>query len=267
MTGYELYTFILCAVVLVALSALFITFLRLLVKFYIRLVRSGLEDAAILREAAQEQKRTAWDVINSVVSIVLCVVLILVFVASIAIQIGEGTTGVDISKPLVVKSASMSYKDERNTYLYTNNLDNQFDTFDIIFVDPIPGEFELELYDIVVYEAKDGTSIVHRIVGIEEPNEQHPDHRYFKFQGDAVQISDRYPVLYSQLRGIYSGERLRFVGSFVLFMQSPAGWICILLVIFAIFATPMVEKKIAAEKKLRMQRILGDDANGEGAAH
>lgn len=255
MTGYELYTFILCAVVLVALSALFITFLHLLVKFYLKLVRNGLEDEAILREAAEANKRTPLDIANSVVSVLLCIVLIAAFIISLLLQLGEDTFPTDISTPMVVKSSSMSYKDEKNTYLYDYDLNDQFDTFDIILVDPLPDEFDLKLYDVVVYETKDGTSIVHRIVSIEEPNEQHPDHRYFKFQGDAVQVNDRYPVLYSQMRGIYSGQRVRFVGSFVLFMQSPAGWMCILLVIFAIVATPLIEKKIAAEKKLRLEAM------------
>ncbi len=255
MSGYELYTFFLSAVVLFGLSALFIIFLRLLVKFYLKLVRNGLEDEAIRQEAAESGKRTVMEILNTVVSALLCVVMIAMFVVSLLLQLGDGILRIDASIPMVVKSASMSYKEEKNTYLYDHDLNDQFDTFDIILVDPLPDEFDLKLYDIVVYEAKDGTSIVHRIVSIEEPNAEHPDHRYFKFQGDAVQINDRYPVLYSQMRGIYSGQRIRFVGSFVLFMQSPAGWICILLVIFSIIATPMVEKKIAAEKRLRLEAI------------
>ena len=110
----------------------------------------------------------------------------------------------------------------------------------------LPKEEDLKLYDIVVYEVDD-MLIVHRIVGIEEPNQEHPGNRYFLLQGDAVDSPDRFPVLYEQMRAIYTGERLPFVGSFVLFMQSPAGWLCMLLVVFAIFATPIIEKKIKIE--------------------
>ena len=97
------------------------------------------------------------------------------------------------------------------------------------------------------------TYVIHRIVQIEEPNSNHPDHRWFRTQGDAVPGMDRAPVVYDQMRGIYEGERIPFVGSFVLFMQSPAGWLCILLVIFGIFTVPVVEKKLEREKQTRLE--------------
>lgn len=252
MTGYELYTFFLCLFVLLALSSLFIVFLRLVIKFYLKLVRHGVEDEAILREADEEHKRTAWDVINTVASVVVCVAMIVAFAFSLLVQLTETRYPFGLPSLSVVKSSSMSYKEESNTYLFRNDLNNQFDTFDIILLEPVPDEYDLQLYDIVVYEAKDGTMIVHRIVAIEEPNAEHPDCRYFKFQGDAVSVSDKYPVLYSQMRGLYTGQRLPFIGSFVMFMQSPAGWICILLVLFAIIATPIVEKKLERAKTERL---------------
>ena len=54
------------------------------------------------------------------------------------------------------------------------------------------------------------------------------------------------------MQGIYEGSRIPFVGSFVLFLQSPAGWLCVLLVIFAMIATPVVEKKIKEETDKRV---------------
>lgn len=264
MTGYELYTFILCTIVLVSLTALFVTFLRLLVKFYLKLVRNGIEDEAILAEAEKDKSVTAIDVINNIVSAIVCIVLIVAFLFSLTVQLTEHKHPFGLPTLTVVKSSSMSYKEESNQYLFKNQLDDQFDTFDILLVEELPDEYDLKLYDIVVYEAKDGTPIVHRIVGIEEPNDSHPDCRYFKFQGDAVQASDRFPVLYEQMKGIYSGERIRFVGSFVMFMQSPAGWICILLVILAIIATPIIEKKIEYEKELRLALLAQKDEGDDG---
>lgn len=265
MTGYEIYTFILCTVVLVSLTALFVVFLKMLVKFYLKLVRNGIEDEAILAEAENDKSVTAIDIINNIVSAIVCIVLIVAFLFSLTVRLTENKHPFGLSTLTVVKSSSMSYKEDCNEYLFKNALDDQFDTFDILIVDQLPDEFELELYDVVVYESKDGTSIVHRIVAIEEPNASHPDCRHFKFQGDAVQISDRYPVLYEQMKGIYSGDRIRFIGSFVMFMQSPAGWICILLVVLAIIATPIVEKKIEYEKSLRLA-LLAKKGNGDASS-
>lgn len=255
MTGYEIYSFILSLIVLILLASIFVVFLRVLIKFYLRLVRSGLEDEALLSEARNDGTAGVWDVINNISSVLVCAVMIIAFVFSMYVQITENAHPFGLPSLSVVKSSSMSYRDESNTYLYTNNIDNQFDMFDIIVVDPLPNEYELELYDVVVYETKDGTPIVHRIVGIEEPNEAHSDCRHFKLQGDAVSLNDKYPVLYSQMKGIYANKKIPFIGSFVAFMQSPAGWICILTVLFAIIATPVVERKISREKQARLSII------------
>jgi hypothetical protein len=39
-------------------------------------------------------------------------------------------------------------------------------------------------------------------------------------------------------------------------MQSPAGMLCFLLVVFAVVATPIVEKQISNAKKSRLATIL-----------
>ena len=120
----------------------------------------------------------------------------------------------------------------------------------------LPKEEDLELYDIVVYEIR-GYYIVHRIVGIEEPNESHPDCRYFLLQGDANTLADDFPVTYEQMTAIYRGEHVPFIGAFVFFMQSPPGILCFLLVVFAVIATPIAERKIEDEKKKRLAIING----------
>ena len=104
--------------------------------------------------------------------------------------------------------------------------------------------------------------VLHRIIGIEEPNEAHPNERHFLLQGDALERPDRFPVLYSQMRGIYRGESVPFIGSFILFMQSPAGWLCILLVVFALIATPILEKHIRQQEEERL-RIMGLTSEAE----
>lgn len=94
--------------------------------------------------------------------------------------------------------------------------------------------------------------MIHRIIGIEEPNADHPNERYFLLKGDNNEIADRFPVRYEQMKGIYKGQRIPFLGSFVSFMQSPAGYLCVLLVIFGTIAAPLIEKKLQKEKELRL---------------
>ena len=157
----------------------------------------------------------------------------------------------------------MSYKAPENKYLVENDLNDHIQTFDLIVTEKLPDEFDLQLYDIVVYEI-DGDMIVHRIVGIEEPNEKHPDQRYFLLQGDAVENPDQFPVYYSQMRGIYRGKRIPFVGSFITFMQSPAGYLCMALIVFAFIATPIMEKKIEKEMQKRLALLEKEKTIGAG---
>ena len=186
------------------------------------------------------------------VSVLLCVVVITVFLFAIYVRVNEDRPANGIPSIKVVKSESMATKHSENKYLFDNKLDNQFQMFDLVFCRHLPAEDELELYDIVVYK-QDDMYVIHRIVGIEEPDKQHPNERHFLLQGDAVENPDKFPVRYSQMYGIYEGSRIPFIGSFVLFLQSPAGWLCVLLVIFATIATPLVEKKI---KEATDKRIL-----------
>ena len=204
-----------------------------------------------IREA--EAKR-AVTIISAVLTVIMLVAIFSAFAVSMYVQfVGDEPKG-GVAIPKVVLSDSMSRKRESNDYLEKHGLDDQFQTFDLIFIRELPGEFELELYDIVVYEYEDKL-IIHRIIGIEEPNEKHPDCRHFLLRGDAAKFSDEFPVLYEQMKAIYEGQRIPFVGSFFAFMQSPAGYLCLLLIIFAVIATPIAEKKLWEAKLARLREI------------
>ena len=260
MADYDIYVSALCLITYVMLTSLSVVCVSLITKLSIKLIRSGLEDEAILdeyeRNLDHERFHNFIRGISYAFSTIVFVVLLVIFISSLMVQYSDELDFDDLPAYRVVQTGSMAEKHEKNTYLVENGLDNQIQTFDLIKTAPLPDEMDLKLYDIVVYEVDD-VLVVHRIVGIEEPNERHPDCRHFKLQGDAVESPDRYPVLYSQMKAIYTGEKTPFVGSFVLFMQSPAGWLCILLVFFAMIATPILEHKIQEEKNDRIAFYYG----------
>lgn len=255
MTNYEIYIFCLCFIVFSIFTVLFSYMITTITKMKLKLIRNGLEDEEIIEE---QNKKTATNriatIVVKVIDVTICLAVIFAFIFSAYIGANEGSIAGDVPSLKVVKSSSMASKNENNTYLFDNNLDNQLQVFDIIVTHSVPAEDEIELYDVIVYK-KDDVSIIHRVVEIEEPNESHPYARHFRFQGDAVGSRDKNPVFYSQMQGIYKGERVPFVGSFVLFLQSPAGWLCIILALFAMIATPIVEKKLLKEINNRLEVI------------
>lgn len=253
MRSYEVYIFILCFVVFAVFTLLFSYMIYTIMQLQIKLMKHGHSDEEITIE--YEKEKNAKPIIkwaSRIFSGLLCLVFGIAFIFSLWLSATDDRPANGIPSIKVVKSESMATKHERNTYLVENNLDDQFQMFDIVVCQHLPEEDELELYDIVVYKYDD-THIIHRIVGIEEPNEKHPNERHFLLKGDANKFDDEFPVLYSQMQGIYKGLRIPYVGSFVMFMQSPAGWLVILLVLFAMVGTPLVESKW---KKARTVRLI-----------
>ena len=243
-------------IVYVLLASLSVFVIAMFTKMTVKLIKHGAEDEKIKTEYAKAQKKRKCGAVDCIVSVLCTVIFAVAFAFSVYVNVQQDKYFDNIPTLKVVNSGSMSKKYEKNTYLFENNLNDQFQTFDIIFTYKAPKEEDLQLYDIVVYEV-DGALLVHRIVGIEEPNEEHPDERYFLLQGDAVERPDRFPVHYNQIQAIYRGKRIPYIGSFVTFLQSPAGWMCMILIVVAIVATPILEKKIAKAKAKRFALLNG----------
>ncbi len=251
MTSYDIYVFILCLIVFTLLTTLFISLLTIITKQSLRLIRAGAEDERIFEEYSRRKndaKKSGW--LSTAFTVFFACVFAVIFIFTLGMQLLSDSKTTSIPTLRVVYSQSMSDKFERNEYLFKNDLNDQFSRFDIIVTYELPKEEDLKLYDIVVYEVDD-TLVVHRIVGIEEPNKNHPDERHFLLQGDLVDRPDKFPVRYSQMKAIYRGESVPFIGSFVMFLQSPAGYLCLLLVLAEMIGTPMISKRIQRAERER----------------
>ena len=258
MTRYEIYVLIVCIVVFTLLTALLTALIWSIVKLIVRTIKGGLEDEKIKIEyfnAMKKRQSKALSFIDKVFSAIIFLCLLAVFAASLCVNVTQKTAVGAIPRLQVVASDSMSQRNPNNKYLFTNGLTDQFDMFDVVVTYQLPEEAELKQYDIVVYEI-DGKLVIHRIINIEEPNDRHPNERHFLLQGDYVDSPDKFPVLYSQMRAIYRGDRIPYVGSIVMFLQSPAGYLCLLLVVFAMIVSPIVEKIIERAKRQRLEELL-----------
>ena len=253
MTSFEIYVFCLCFIVFTLLTAMFSYLITALTKQELELIETGLRDMKIQEEFEKKNsnghRAAVW--VSRVLSLLLSLAFLAAFSAALYIRVNDDRPANGIPSIKVVKSNSMAKKNEENTYLVKNNLDNQLQMFDVVICNHMPAEEDLQLYDIVVYKQED-MYVIHRIVGIEDPNEKHPNERYFLLQGDAVERPDKFPVLYSQMQGIYEGTRIPFIGSFIMFLQSPAGWLCMLLVVFAMIVSPIIEKILNDAKRMRL---------------
>ncbi len=256
MAEFKTYGFWLCVIVFFVLATFSFIVVAIITKQAKRLIDCGAEDEEIIEEF--RRKYTSKRRGNGG-SYVINVFLSLVFVAVFAVAMVMNFSTVSHSNTFptlrVVQSGSMAEKYSGNRYLVENDLNDQFDTYDIVLTYKMPDEFDLELYDIVVYEVEE-TLVIHRIIAIEEPNEKHPDCRYFTLKGDASEYRDRFPVLYSQMRGIYRGEKVRYLGSFITFLQSFAGWICIGFLIGTTLISPLLDEALNKRRRARLHTII-----------
>ena len=254
MKSYDVYNLILCLIVFVSLTALFSYLIVRILKLTLQAIENGLQDQHIVEEYHKQRQRKESPVIrvlDRVFPVFVCALLGVALCFSLYTKFTENDKVGRIPTLKVVETGSMEYKHQDNLYLYDYNLNDQISMFDLIVLHPLPKEEDLKVFDTVVYKIN-GYYIVHRIVDIEEPNENHPNERWFVLRGDANKQADDFPVRYSQMVSIYKGERVPFLGSFVIFMQSPAGMLCFLLVLFAVVSMPIVDKKVADAKKKRL---------------
>lgn len=265
MKDYELYVFILCLIVGIILTLLSVICIFIITRLSLKLINCGALDRQIHKEYRKKQRKKLNGKFikrfDFIASGILCLGFVLVFGFSLLVGRAENSNLDILPMYRVVHTGSMAEKNSKNTYLSENGLDDQIQIFDLIRTEQLPDEMELELYDIVVYETDD-MLIIHRIVEIEEPNSAHPDCRYFRLQGDAVDSPDRFPVHYEQMRAIYRGNRIPYVGSFILFMQSPAGWLCAFLIIISMIVAPLLDMLLSNARKKRfniMDGIYSDD--------
>lgn len=262
MQAYEQFNLILCIIVFIAFTLVFSAMITIIVKLSLKTIRAGIDDEKIKEEYLQEKnqkKNRLVTILSSAVPILVCAILACALGFSLYARFSQNSKVGKIPTFKVVETGSMETKNKANDYLFDNNLNDQIATFDLVLLHQLPKEEDLKLYDIVVYEIN-GYFIIHRIVGIEEPNIHHPDERWFVLRGDANIYADDFPVTYDQMSSIYRGEAVHHVGMIVIFMQSPAGMLCFLLILFAIIVTPIIEKILgeAVHNRLLAMGLLSE---------
>lgn len=249
--NFDTYVLLLCLTVLVFLLVFFSVLISTMMKMNIKLIEGGLLDAEIQAEYDRRTRRknnVFQSVLGKIVPSIVCFLLLSVFIFSLLMMIGDKGAVL----PKVVNSNSMSYKSEKNTYLYEYELDDQIKRYDIIFLSTLPKERDIKLYDVVAYETVDGFLCIHRIIGIVEE----PCMKTYILRGDANSYSDPMEVTYSQMKGIYNGKRIPHIGSFIIFLQTPIGWLCIIIIVFCLAILPFIRRKIqnAIDKRLSVIR-------------
>lgn len=240
---FSIYLAIGLAIFLLAFSLLYLI-------LYIKDVKKGKYDISILKKKFKKlqlsrKKKRLLKSCNIILN-TLAIVLIIFLGSMILISNNILPSKYQL---LVVTSDSMAYKNEDNTYLDENNLNNQFKTNDLIIIEKVSSYDEINLYDIICYQDSNQL-VIHRVI-------DNSSNSYFITKGDANLNSDPIRVSFNQVIGKYTNFKIENIGEFILFTKSIDG-ICLFIDLLMILASYLICDEITKKENLKRLKYLED---------
>lgn len=260
MTNLEIISLIVTILCLVTFSIVFTILFKHYYDSSIEQINNGKEDLEIVKNgyemAKSERTKTHkfFKIISKVVSLLILLFVLFFFGLSLYSRFSGNAMPLGNQTFVVIATGSMSEKNEDNDYLI--NYDNQFNAYDIIGISRYNSQSEVSLYDVVAFKNKDGTIIVHRIISIEETDEGIG----YITRGDSNNLSDtdiQYDgcLSYENIIGYYNGSRVQSLGIFIIFLQSNAGIITIIAIVYCLIMFDYFSNKFDKSLKSRTEYL------------
>lgn len=238
MSNVEIIALIVTIICLISFCLVFTFLFR---HYYLNLIKNVeegkddidlIDDAIIEEEKKKSKSKKALKITGKVIGYTFLAVIIFFFGASLVSRFSNDKIVIGDSTVTVIASDSMSKKNEANSYLEANNLDNQFNTYDIIGITKYNSIDDVKLYDVISFKGDNNVTYVHRIIEIT------PENTYVT-RGDSNNISDdgklyNGKLTFDRIIGKYNGKRIKTLGIFVIFLQSNSGIITIVAIIYCV---------------------------------
>ncbi len=262
MSKAEIVSIIVTLISMIVLTVGFTLFFAYFSKKEKKAIDEGERDIEIIDEAiekkAHAKRKKAFKIAGNCLYALALIIMIPTLVYALFARFSSNGMLFD-SSLMVVASGSMSQKNAENGYLIENDLNNQFDTYDVIIIHKVKDKSELALYDIVAYSNKTlDETIIHRIIGYD-------DYGNYLTRGDSNNATDTYHPSFEDIIGKYDNHRIRKVGAFVLFLQSYSGIITIAALVYSLFMSEHYSAKMKEDKETREKKLLSYISLGEEA--
>lgn len=242
MTTTEIISLIVTFVGVFSFAAIFTILYKSYATSQISEIKTGKKDIEIIDEMVYEnqthvkRRRKIFKIIKNIFFYLLLIIVIPLFVFSLINRFSGNVLMINNKAIMVVASGSMSEQNEENEYLFTNNLNNQFQKYDIIILEKVNDSSELSLYDVIAYRNDEEINVIHRIIKINSQN--------YETRGDANNATDKYHPEFADVIGKYTGKKLEGIGMFIMFLQSYAGIITIFSLLYCMFMIDSITNKI-----------------------
>ena len=252
MSTFDIIALVVTAVGVLSFSIIFTVLYRSYALSTINEFSVGHRDLELIDEAIFENQayvKTQKKILNAIKQTFFYLFLALTIPALAFALISKFNSGIAMVNGkgiIVVASGSMSEKNPANGYLVTNNINNQFNTYDIIVLEDVK-DLNLKLYDVIAFVNDDGVNVIHRIVGF--------DNDKFITRGDSNNADDSYRPSKADVLGRYTGNRIQYLGVFVMFFQSYAGMITLVAIIYCLIMIDRFTGKIHTAQESRLELL------------
>ena len=252
MNSFELIALLVTAVGVASFATIFTILYRTYAKSAVAEYEAGkcdveLIDETILTNIKNAKKhRRVFRKIKQVLFWVILALLVPFMLISVYSKIVDGVAMINGHGMIAVASGSMSEKNEANPYLA--NINNQFNTYDMIMLEKVESTNDLQLYDVIAYVNDEGVNIIHRIVGFQQTSSG----IRFVTRGDSNNADDEYKPSMDDVLGEYTGKRIPYIGVFLMFLQSYSGIITVAAVIYCLIMIESMGNKIYDAREDRL---------------
>ena len=211
------------------------------------------------QESVIKKQKTA-STVKSAFFYIFMTLIIPIFVFSLINKFQGNTTMIGDSTIMVVASGSMSQRNEANDYLDKYNLNNQFNTYDIIVLNKVDNSLALKKYDVIAFRNDEEINVIHRIVEITIGDDG--KWRYIT-RGDSNNSNDKYKPCFDDVIGVYSGKKINGIGAFVVFFQSTPGILTVVAMVYVLVMMDRMNNKMqnATDARVKHLALLIDQVN------
>lgn len=258
MQSFEIIALIVTAVGVVSFSTIFTILYMSYANSSVAEYRAGKRDVELIEETIYDNIKSASKYravarkLKQAFFYVAIAILIPFLVLSLYTKLSTGVAMIGGRGVIVVASGSMSEKNPQNPNISAiSKYDNQFWTYDLIVLESVSSQSELKKYDVIAFTNDEGVNIIHRIVGFEGSGK---NLRYVT-SGDANNANDKYKPSFDDVIGRYTGERVPWIGVFVMFLQSYSGILTLAAIIYCLVMIEYVSEKIYKTQRARLDTL------------
>lgn len=238
-------------------AALFTILYRTYAISQINEIKQGKRDIEIIDEVIYEKqiavrrRKKIFKVVKTILYYLCMLIVVPLFLLSVVSKFQNNTLMIGNKAMMVVGSDSMSYQNEKNDYLKTNNLNDQFETYDILILEKVENYSDLKQYDVIAYKNNKGINIIHRIKEFKVENGL----KVMVTRGDANNGDDEYKPVFDDVIGRVTSTRIQGLGMFIMFLQSYAGIITIVSLIYCLLMIDFYSTKIEKTQDNRVKKL------------